>query len=176
MGRHLIFLYLDKSGKEYILSDIPRKELLKKVAVGEILRSFSTLSAAFLYLEKSKISATHYLEKKRDYFDTHHREKLRESKLGEKNPNAKGLSEKHRRNISKSMKGKNLSQFNVNFGKRRTLDIRAKISHTKIKQNAQRRRRWALDEHNNEHLVFFDLVLPIGWTWGRKRSSLRKKR
>ena len=172
--RGLIFLYL-VDNKDYLLSDTPMKLLKKEIKVIEIIQSFATLKNARAYLSKKNIKFNEKLSRKRDYFDDEMRELLRQKKLGEKNPNSKGLSEKHKKNIGKSMKGKNMAQFNINFGKPRDRLTRSKISHTKLKNNAHITRKWALDEYGNEKLVTLPFILPIGWSWGRKRRVAKLK-
>lgn len=153
-----------RTGLEYLgqvkqLSQI--SGLLGNVIVQELILSTSEPTHV---LTQRKVSAT--------------REKLRQSKLGDKNPNKRGLRDSHRKKISQAMKGKYRGSDNINFGKPRRRDIRAKISQTK-KLNAQRQKyRWALSPQGTEHLIPCH-TLPEGYIWGRKRfvikRSFRKK-
>lgn len=103
--------------------------------------------------------------------ETQRREKIRQAKLGDRNPNKKGLSLSHRQKISQTMQGYNRGSDNVNFGKPRRRDIRAKISQTK-RQNAQTKKyRWALSPQGTEHLICGEL--PEGYVWGRKRFVIK---
>jgi hypothetical protein len=106
--------------------------------------------------------------------ETQRREKIRHAKLGDRNPNKKGLSEAHRQKIRQTMQGYNRGSDNVNFGKPRRRDIRAKISQTK-RQNAQTKKyRWAVSPEGTEHLLCGEL--PAGYVWGRKRFVIKVRR
>lgn len=99
------------------------------------------------------------------------REKIRQAKLGDKNPNKLGLSDSHRAKIRQTMQGYNRGSDNVNFGKPRRRDIRAKISQTKRLNAQQVKYRWALSPHGTEHLLTGEL--PDGYVWGRKRFVIK---
>lgn len=167
MGQFVKFLYqIDKA--KFLLSEKTPRELRPLYPRAELLRQFHDLDSARKFCAGLKGEVVDEITK-RDTFDKEHREKLRQKKLGKLNPNSKGLLPGHRRNIGRSMKGKNQAQFNVNYGKRRTFEVRAKISLTKKEQAAIRKRRWCVSDSGKEHLVFYDFILPAGWAWGRKR-------
>ena len=99
------------------------------------------------------------------------REKIRQAKLGDKNPNTHGLSASHREKIRQTMQGYNRGSDNINFGKPRGRDIRAKISQTKRRNAQQVKYRWALSPEGTEHLLSGEL--PPGYVWGRKRFVIK---
>lgn len=169
----MIFLYF--WNKRYLLTELPPRKMIVEFPGSEIIRTFQNYESYQLYLERTGIIVEDLGVKKNRKFDKAHREKLREQKLGDKNPNKKGLSENHRKNISRGMKGKNVAQFNVNFGKKTPLERRIKISTQKRLRNRYIRRRWVVSDLGEEHLVLSTFILPAGWIYGRKRNKLRRR-
>jgi hypothetical protein len=93
------------------------------------------------------------------------RQKISESKKGDKNPNWGGLSFEHRAKISRTMKGTRRRDANPMYARRHSWETRRKMS---IKAS-MRRRKWCVEPSGKCHLVDPILfVLPAGWMWGMK--------
>jgi hypothetical protein len=171
----VFYLYRDK--EHYYYHTFPPRVLQQYVTGLEYLGQVKQLSQMSQILGKVTIQElilslqepSHVQAQRKE---DSRREKLRQSKLGEKNPNKGGLRAGHREKISQAMKGKYMGSDNINFGKPRRRDIRAKISQTK-KLNAQRQKyRWALSPQGTEHLIP-NHTLPEGYIWGRKRFVIK---
>ena len=171
-------LYLYRDGTTYYYHVFPPRVLQQYRTGLEYLGQVKNLSQVSGILGNvtvqelilSTSEPTHVLTQRKDSAT---REKLRLSKLGDNNPNKGGLRDSHRKKISQAMKGKYRGSDNINFGKPRRRDIRAKISQTK-KLNAQRQKyRWALSPQGTEHLIPCH-TLPPGYIWGRKRFVVKR--
>lgn len=167
MGQRIKFVYQLEKNK-FLLCELTPREIRHDYPKAELIRQFHDLVSARTFCSRLSGEVID-LVTRRDKFDSEHRQKLRENKLGARNPNSKGLTQKHRTNIGSSMRGKNLAQLNVNYGRRRSLDIRARISRTKKEQASIARRRWCVSDTGKEFLVLPGFILPSGWSWGRKR-------
>jgi hypothetical protein len=93
------------------------------------------------------------------------KQRIREAKLGEKNPNAKGLSLEHKRKIAQAMKVRR-GEFHHFYNQRHSARSRMKTSWSLRKLP---KRRWCVDMNGKEHLVWLNTQLPPGWAWGRNR-------
>lgn len=177
----MFFLY--KKGTTYYYHEFPPRVLQQYLTGLEYLGQVKQLALASGIIGNVQLQElvlvgdepTHVVTQRKEM---NRREILRQQKLGDRNPNKQGLSESHKQHISQAMKGKYQGSDNINFGKPRRRDIRAKISQTK-KLNAQRQKyRWALSPQGTEHLIPCH-TLPEGYIWGRKRfvikRSVRKK-
>mgnify|MGYP000061562591 FL=1 len=92
------------------------------------------------------------------------REKIAEAKMGDKNPNAKGLSDEHRAKISRTMKGTRRGENNPMYNRRHSYETRRKMS----LMQSMRVRRWCVEPSGKTHLVDpRSFSLPSGWLWGR---------
>jgi hypothetical protein len=88
---------------------------------------------------------------------------IRFSKLGKKNPNAKGIPEERKAKIRRTMQAKDRRQVrNPFYGKHHTAEARAKIS----KAAKKRRYKWACQPPGIARRVPKNFVLPVGWRWG----------
>lgn len=92
------------------------------------------------------------------------RKKIAEAKMGDKNPNAKGLSDEHRAKISKTMKGTRRGEKNPMYNRRHSYETRRKMS----LMQSMRVRKWCVEPSGKTHLVDpRSFSLPSGWLWGR---------
>ena len=92
------------------------------------------------------------------------REKIAEAKMGDKNPNAKGLSDEPRAKISRTMKGTRRGENNPMYNRRHSYETRRKMS----LMQSMRVRRWCVEPSGKTHLVDpRSFSLPSGWLWGR---------
>jgi hypothetical protein len=92
------------------------------------------------------------------------REKIAEAKMGDKNPNAKGLSDEHRSKISRTMKGTRRGENNPMYNRRHSYETRRKMS----LMQSMRVRKWCVEPSGKTHLVDpRSFSLPSGWLWGR---------
>lgn len=165
----MIFLYQRYKPKEYILSNIPIRELQKEGFRGEILRQFQDLNVAEAYcLAKYPKYITKYHKKtlpRRKISETT-RKRMRLAKLGKKNPNYGGISEEHRKNISKARYRLGIKRdLHWTWNVQRPASTKRKISKT-MKKLPKRRR--AIDENGKERLIWADQPLPENWVYGRK--------
>ena len=92
------------------------------------------------------------------------RERIAEAKMGDKNPNAKGLSDEHRSKISRTMKGTRRGENNPMYNRRHSYETRRKMS----LMQSMRVRKWCVEPSGKTHLVDpRSFSLPSGWLWGR---------
>jgi len=92
------------------------------------------------------------------------RKKIAEAKMGDKNPNAKGLSDEHRAKISRTMKGTRRGEKNPMYNRRHSYETRRKMS----LMQSMRVRKWCVEPSGKTHLVDpRSFSLPSGWLWGR---------
>ena len=92
------------------------------------------------------------------------RERIAEAKMGDKNPNATGLSDEHRSKISRTMKGTRRGENNPMYNRRHSYETRRKMS----LMQSMRVRRWCVEPNGKTHLVDpRSFSLPSGWFWGR---------
>ena len=92
------------------------------------------------------------------------RKKIAEAKMGDKNPNAKGLSDEHRAKISRKMKGTRRGENNPMYNRRHSYETRRKMS----LMQSMRVRKWCVEPSGKTHLVDpRSFSLPSGWLWGR---------
>ena len=92
------------------------------------------------------------------------KQRIAEAKLGNKNPNAKGLSNEHRAKISRTMRGTRRGENNPMYNRRHSYETRRKMS----MMQSIRVRRWCVEPNGKTHLVDpRTFILPSGWLWGR---------
>ena len=77
------------------------------------------------------------------------RKKIAEAKMGDKNPNAKGLSDEHRAKISRTMKGTRRGENNPMYNRRHSYETRRKMS----LMQSMRVRKWCVEPSGKTHLV-----------------------
>lgn len=132
-----------------------------------IITMMNSLDAMKSYLER------HDIKVKRDANVPEHfgitpegRERMRAAKLGDKNPNASGLSQEHRAAISRTKRRTNRGPEHPMFGRHHRATSRLKTS---LSMKMLGKRRWVVDDEGREHLVMQDFELPAGWYPGRAR-------
>lgn len=167
-----LFLVL-LEGEFFLLDTSPRETIYKKA---ELVRTFNKFSGAIAFAKKTNITFQEvFAGKVKRPHSTETRHKMRLKKLGSFNPNAKGLSETHKRRIGNKIRGLYVGANNINHGRPRTRLDRMKISQGKYLEARRVKRRWALSPWGKEHLVPYYMILPQGWVFGRKRSVIKKK-
>lgn len=168
----MIFLYERYKPLEHILSNIPLRVLKQEGFRGEILRQFQDLAAAEEYCKSQHpkyITRLIKVKGVRKKFSAETREKMRQAKLGEKNPNAKGISESHRRKISIARYRLGIRrELHFTWNIPRPLSTRRKISAT---MRNKPKRRWVLDPEGKEHRILASDPIPTNWIPGRKRGQ-----
>lgn len=171
MGVKLFLILFE--GNYYLLDVSPRETIYK---AAEIVRTFNQFSGAEAFANRAGITFREIFKGKvKKPYSAETREKMRQKKLGALNPNAKGLSETHKRRIGNKIRGLYLGANNINHGRPRSRLDRMKISQGKYREARRVKRRWALSPFGKEHLVPIDILLPEGWVFGRRRSLIKKK-
>lgn len=160
----MIFVY--QHHRELIISQTPSREMRMQHRNIELLASFHLVQDALMFAERFQLPIRNLLKKTFSGITPEGRERMREAKRGERNPNARGLSLEHRRNIAHSMK-KQRGEHHPMWNRRHTPSHRRNISFGMMNIP---KRRWALDVEGREHLIAADSTLPPGWTWGRRRG------
>jgi hypothetical protein len=164
----MTFLY--QEGECVVVSDVPPREMRKTHPKREFLTQKHQVQDMLTYVKNMKCCVI--MEVKHTHFGhtPEGRERIREAKRGEKNPNSKGLSDSHKQKIARAMRvrrGEHHHFYNMKHSSRSKL----KISWGMRKLP---KRRWAIDDAGNEHFIFAHMELPPGWTWGRKRGAGRR--
>ena len=154
-----------KTRDEYWIVD--EKSLQEIPKPREMLIKFSTVEAVREYVITQNKTDMPIVDRCRDRTGWHTpegRERIRQAKLGDKHPAKNGLSESHKENISKSMKGTRVGEFNPMYGRKHKPE-----TITKIRQKAYERpkRRWCVEPNGQPHLRPVTEELPEGWQWGR---------
>ena len=90
--------------------------------------------------------------------------RIRAAKMGDKNPNAKGLSETHRKKISKALRGTWRGERNPMYNRRHSWVSRQRLAFAA----SQIPRRWCVEPSGKTHYVDMrTFILPENWQWGR---------
>lgn len=164
----MTFIYLLSDGS-WLLSEHTHRELRAQHPGLELIRTFRNIQDARAWCQKQTDPREIRDEVKRQHrgLTVEGRQKLRDQKLGERNPNFKGLSEEHRRKIAQTQK-KRRGEFHHMWNRKHRASSRLKTSWT-LRQRSKRR--WALDIEGKEHFIASDATLPPGWIWGRRRGQ-----
>ena len=163
----MIFLYHASEGVR--ITETTPREHRRTYPRDEFLMQFHTIQDARRYCERMTYTIIEDIKKSWTGHTPAGLERIREAKRGRKNPNAKGLSETHKRKIGVTMqarRGEHHHFYNMHHSPR---------SKMKISLGLRRKppRKWCLDPEGREHLVYLPFVLPASWCWGRKRGSIR---
>lgn len=164
-----VFLYYIPTDNLYILSREPIKILRETYPSAVVESSFSSIEGARAYVKK--LSNIVDLLPKRDHFDDLHRQRLREAKLGARNPNFGGLKDSHKLNMKKAWQGRHQGIHHPQFGVPRSSRTKLKIGWTRRLKKVCRR--WVIDPDGKGHLVPCAFILPDGWCYGRPRGATR---
>jgi hypothetical protein len=136
----------------------------------ELLSSFATPQACGKFAEKNYRGMTITWETKRFKGLTEDgRRRIAEAKRGDRHPLAKGMPEKTKRKISRTMKGTREASLNPFYGRKHRAITKMKIGN----HRRGSRFRWVTDPEGREHQVPLDFVLPVGWINGRARRVAR---
>lgn len=156
-------IYLFRVEREYWISDVhPRKTHPGM----EIIGIYKKIQDARRASAKMNLEVTSLLKRSWSGLTPEGRERLRESKLGDKNPNAAGLSEMHKRKIAAKMKYRRGEHHHFyNFRHTPTGKLKISLGMKKLPP-----RRWVLSPEGREHFIYLPFTLPEGWTWGRRRA------
>lgn len=161
----MIFVYWTPEG--VMLSEKTIRELRALHPNIEIVRQFKTIQDARQYCIRMKFQIISDVQKAYTGVTPEGRERMREAKRGDRNPNHGGLSPEHKAKISRNKRIAYRGEFNPMWNRRHKGSSRLKIGIANMRRG---KRRWALDESGNEHLIAVDKILPPGWSWGRKRG------
>ena len=164
-----MFLYLTPQG--VMLSDQTQRELQRRHPRLELLRQFRTAQDARRYCEKMRWQLV--LDEAPEWtgITPAGRERMREKKRGENNPNSGGLSAEHRRKISLNKRRMYQRDGNPMWNRKHRAQARLLIGLANIRR---RGRRWAVDDQGREHFLVPGSTLPPGWAWGRARNINRR--
>jgi hypothetical protein len=133
----------------------------------ELLGAYKKIQDAVRAAEKQHLTVISLLKKTWSGVTATGREKMREAKRGDKNPNHAGLSDAHKRKIAATMKKTRRGEHHHFYNMRHSPRSKLKISLGMKRLGA---RRWALSPEGTEHFVYLPFTLPPGWCWGRARS------
>lgn len=165
----MIFIYQYKNCR--VISEETARALRDRYPGLELLCQFHRIQDALRYMDMYSGCTENLVKKQHHGVTPEGRECMREKKLGDANPNADGLSDEHRRKISMSMKKHRRlhPEDHPMLHRKHDMQSRRKIA---ISMRRIPKRRWALDEHGQEHLIYItQTTLPPGWTWGRRRGN-----
>ena len=163
----MIFVYQISSG--VMISEKTRRELLAEHPKLELLQQFHTIQDARSWCEKMKFHVISDIPKTYTGITPEGRERMREKKRGDGNPNAGGLSTEHRAKISRNKQIAYRGEYNPMYNRRHTRAARLKIGMANIRRKNMLR--WAVDVSGREHMLPRNSQLPPGWAWGRNRHS-----
>lgn len=141
------------------LQDVPKPR--------EMLIKYSTVEAVRDYVITQNKTDQPIVDRVRDRTGWHTpegRERIRDAKLGKNNPNSNGLTDEHRKNISKTMTGTRRGEFNPMYGRKHSPETIAKI---RQKAFERPKRKWCVEPNGKNHLINEGSELPEGWQWGR---------
>ena len=148
----------------YVISSISRRHFIEMHPGAEMITSFVTIQAARAWALKHCASIRDEVTAS---WTGHHPDairRIREAKLGDKNPNAAGLSMEHRKKIAHTMK-KRRGEFHHFYNKKHGARSRLCTSVTMRETWRRHPTRWAVDPHEQSHRITG--ALPPGWRWGR---------
>ena len=161
----MIFVYWTPEG--VMLSDKTMRELQRLHPKLELVRQFRTIQDARAYCVKMRFQVIADDEPEWTGITPEGRERMREKKRGENNPNSGGLSPEHKAKISRNKRMAYRGEHNPMWNRRHKSSTRLLIGLANIRR---RGRRWAVDEQGREHFIAYS-TLPPGWTWGRARGT-----
>ena len=98
------------------------------------------------------------------------RERIKQAKLGQSNPNSNGLTEAHRAKISQTMTGTRRGEFTPMYGRTHTAKT---IELIRQKAFARPKMRWCVEPSGKSHLIRADGEIPEEWQWGRYYDKYR---
>lgn len=158
----MIFIY--HVHDEYIITETPRRHFIVLHPGAELMTSFLTIQAARAW------ASAQYHDIRDEVMAAYHGHspegirRIREAKLGARNPNAAGLSMEHRKKIAQTMR-KRRGEFHHFYNQKHRARSRLQISVTMRETWRKHPTRWAVDEHERSHRI--SGCLPPGWRWGR---------
>ena len=161
----MMFVYWTPAG--VMLSHQTLRQLQRDHPKLELLRQFRTIQDARVWCQKMRFQVVLDEQPEWTGITPEGRERMREKKRGENNPNAGGLSPEHRAKISRNKRLAYRGEHNPMWNRRHKASTRLLIGLSNIRR---RGRRWAVDEQGQEHFIAYS-TLPPGWTWGRSRQS-----
>jgi hypothetical protein len=157
----MIYLF-SHQGTYYLGDEHPRKTH----PGSEVIGIYKKIQDAQMMARKLSLSVTSLLQKSWTGLTPEGLQRIREAKVGHKNPNAAGLSDTHKRKIAATMKKHRRGEHHHFYNMRHSPTNKLKISLGMKKLGP---RRWVLSPEGREHFVYLPFLLPSGWTWGRKR-------
>jgi hypothetical protein len=163
----MIFVYL--LDRAVLISMQTRRALLQEHPHLEVLRQFHTIQDARRWATTLHLPIQDDVKKTYTGITPEGRERMRERKRGQNNPNAAGLSPAHRVAISRNKRKAYQGDGNPMFQRKHRATSRLKIGMANMKR--KHRVRWAVDASGREHMLDILTPLPAGWAWGRSRTS-----
>ena len=157
------FLFLHKS-EVWIVNDpqiVPKpRELLLQSTNIELIREKSIYYAS----SNTSVIVDKVKQKRTRRHTPEGLLRIAEAKMGDKNPNANGLSDDHKTRISRTMRGTRNGENNPMYNRRHRADTIRKIAF----KATLRRRLWCVEPSGKTHLIDVrTFSLPAGWQWGR---------
>lgn len=162
-------MYLYRARDVYIITQHTLRELKRHDIYGrdiELLSSSVTIQTLRDYAKQQHLDVIDLVKARFTGLTPEGRELLRSQKLGENNPNARGLSDEHKRKIAatqKKRRGEFHHMWNRQHGARSRLQCSVSLRETWRKTPM----RWATDPNEKTHRI--SGALPAGWRWGRAR-------
>ena len=161
------FVYL-KNNEILISKKSPREMDVKH----ELLIQFKKIQDAITYVKRfhanKNIIYDATIKKHHHGITMLGRQKMRECKMGNKNPNSNGLSESHKKKISQSIKKRNQGEFHPMYNRRHKSSSKMKIS---MSMRRLKKRKWVTSPDGKEHLIPADEEIPENWVHGRIRGT-----
>lgn len=148
----------------YVISNVAWRQFRELHARAELITSFTTVQAARAWALRQPLPVQDEVTSTYTGHTPDGLRRIREAKLGEKNPNAAGLSQEHRKNIAHAMKHRR-GEFHHFYNKKHRARSRLCISVTMRETWRKHPTRWAVDVHEVCHRITGEL--PPGWRWGR---------
>ena len=159
----MIFVYQAK--QQIIVSAETIRELRGKMSGLELLRTFRTIQDALAYADTLG-TVVNLTKKTYQGLTPEGRQRMRDAKMGDKNPNSGGLTDAHKKKIAETMKTQRYGEFHHMW--RKTHRSRSKMQ-TSWSLRQLPPRKWAVDTEGVEHRLWLTDPLPEGWVWGRAR-------
>lgn len=163
----MTFLYQTPTG--YIMSQNTHRELRRTHPRLELIRTFRNPQDCISFCEHQGILLDILPTRTRGITEAG-RQRMRDAKTGQNNPNAGGLSQEHREKISRTKKLRMLEHLHPMLGRQHRASSKLKTSWT-MRQLPPRR--WCVDPDGQEHYITIQ-HLPPGWSWGRARHVNRR--
>lgn len=158
----MTFIYQVDNG--YVISNVAWRQFRELHHRAELITSFTTVQAARAWALRQSMPINDEVTSTYTGHTPEGLQRIREAKLGEKNPNAHGLSMEHRRKIAQAMKMRQ-GEFHHFYNRHHRARSRLCISVTMRETWRRHPTRWAVDEHEVSHRIAGEL--PAGWRWGR---------